>query len=226
MSPPAARPKTATPVNKIALLFAQKPGLVTGSSGSIPWSSNSGCGSGDGCVSYDDAGDSASDGVQISVSGVVGENGGVSHDAGEAAGGENDETGARSAALAVGTTAQAGVESGPESTDETALPHVLQNLTPGFNCEPQYKHSLLAGTEARSTGPARGVAHVEQNFVPGRTLAPHDGQMLAGFASSDGRDTAEPHQRQNFPATSALQLGHSMLASVSKEFNPQARLAS
>jgi hypothetical protein len=91
----------------------------------------------------------------------------------------------------------------------------LQNLTPGFNCAPQYRHSELDRT-AGSAGLASGVAHFEQNLVPGRTLAPHVGQTLAGSALLAGRDTAEPHHRQNFPVTSALQLGHSMPASIKK----------
>src|SRR5580692_9148107 len=182
----------------MALLFAQKPELVVGRAGLNPCCSNCASDSEAGCVSYAEAAGSVPVWIWVSACGFVAENGGVCHDAGEesggAADGAGDETGAFSTTVASCTLVRAGIASPPEPAGATGFPHELQNLTPGFNCAPQYRHSELDRT-AGSAGLASGVAHFEQNLVPGRTLAPHVGQTLAGSALLAGRDTAEPHHR-------------------------------
>jgi hypothetical protein len=145
--------------------------------------------------------------------------GGVSHGAGEEDG--ETDTGSTGAGE-VGTPTRTRAESGPEPAEEAGLPHDLQNLAPGFNCEPQCRHCSLACPAARVSG----VAHFQQNFAPGPTRTPHEGQRSTGIAGLGGRGAAEPHRPQNLPDTSALHVGHSMLPSFAKNSFPPVNLVS
>jgi len=132
--------------------------------------------------------------------------------------GEKDcdtETGAAGVRTTTGTSIWARVESELDPSARVGLPHDLQNLAPSFNCKPQWRHFSPAGVANGSAALVSDVAHFVQNFVPGRTLVPHDGQALTALDACNGGTTAEPHRPQNFPDVSVLHLGHFIMPLLS-----------
>jgi hypothetical protein len=123
----------------------------------------------------------------------------------------------RTAATGVEITAvgiMSGVASG--TLDGMAFPHDWQNLVPAFACAPQFTQIEMASTTGGEEGTRpNGVAHVAQNFAPGCTAVPHEGQTLPACADSLPAPNGVPQLRQNIPEplASALHFGHFITSS-------------
>jgi hypothetical protein len=100
--------------------------------------------------------------------------------------------------------------------DGMAFPHDWQNLVPAFACAPQFRQIEMASTTGGEDGARpNGAAHAAQNFAPGCTAVPHEGQTLLACADSLPAANGAPQLRQNFPEplASALHLGHFITSS-------------
>jgi len=139
--------------------------------------------------------------------------------AGSAASGD---CGARPGAAGAGRTGAeitaVGIMSGVASgtLDGMAFPHDWQNLVPAFACAPQFTQIEMASTIGGEEGARpNGAAHAAQNFAPGCTAVPHEGQTLLACADSLPAANRAPQLRQNFPEplASALHFGHFITSS-------------
>jgi hypothetical protein len=107
-----------------------------------------------------------------------------------------------------------GVASG--ALDGMAFPHDWQNLVPAFACAPQFTQIEMASTTSGEEGARpKGAAHAAQNFAPGCTAVPHEGQTLPACADSLLTANGALQLRQNVPEplASALHFGHFMTSS-------------
>src|SRR5580704_14618012 len=119
----------------MALFLPQKLELVAGSfGGRVLWPSICGRDWGTGLCSDDGGVDTKLEPLSSSGCRIPVATGGVSQGVGEEDG-ETDtgSTGVGAAGMPTRTRAESGLE-------PAGLPHDLQNLAPGFNCEPQCRH--------------------------------------------------------------------------------------
>jgi hypothetical protein len=132
-------------------------------------------------------------------------------------GGCGDRAGAAGAGWTGVEIIAVGIMSGVAGTlDRMAFPHDWQNLVPAFACAPQFTQIEMASTTGGEEGTRpNGVAHVAQNFAPGCTAVPHEGQTLPACADSLPAPNGVPQLRQNIPEplASALHFGHFITSS-------------
>src|ERR1700704_800361 len=79
-----------------------------------------------------------------------------------------------------------GIRSGVtgDAPEAIGFPQDLQNLVSALASAPQLTQITMSSTAGRDAGaPPKGAAQLEQNFVPGRTGVPQDGQTLPGKAA-------------------------------------------
>src|SRR5258706_444013 len=80
------------------------------------------------------------------------------------------------------------------------FPQDLQNFVSAFASAPQLTQiTMSAAAGGDGAAPPKGAAQLEQNFVPGRTAAPQEGQMLPGIAAGSLVATGVPQLRQKRP---------------------------
>src|ERR1019366_4878896 len=94
----------------------------------------------------------------------------------------------------------------------------MQELEPRLSGAPQRSQLPLAETAGDVTERMRGSPQLKQYFASGRTLVPHEGQILTETAARSCTDTGEPQLRQNFFDTSAPHLGHFIAALMSVSY--------
>jgi hypothetical protein len=90
------------------------------------------------------------------------------------------------------------------------FPQDLQNFVSAFASAPQLTQIMIAAAADGDGGaPPKGAEQLEQNFVPGRTATPQEGQTLPGRTAGSLVAKGVPQLRQKRPEpASAAHFGH------------------